>query len=284
MRRTVLALPILLASVAPAQIVINEMDYDQVSTDNAEFIEIKNIGLDIWPMSDVSVVMYNGSTGVADEYRTIMDATWPDLQPGDYFVICGNASLTQNCDHGATPLTNLIQNGPLDAVALVRTSNSDVLDVVSYGGSLEGVVEGTGTTAEDTNLNDGVSIGRDPDGNDTNNNDADFFLMCSTPGAENVIDPSACDLSTGVVETTINADLIIRPAVNGNGLVLSVAGSSSSVQFDVFAIDGSLVHTRSSASTANNVWTLSLPERSGQVLLVRAIGDGFSVTQKVMMP
>jgi len=283
--RTLIPLAALVFSLnGTAQIVINEMDYDQISTDNAEYIEIKNIGLDPWPMSDVSVVLYNGSSGVGVEYRTILDATWPDLQPGDYFVICGNASLTQNCDHPATPVANLIQNGPTDAIVLVRTSNGDILDMVGYGGSLAGYFEGAGTTAIDSNEQDGISLCRWPDGNDTNNNDADLVVGCPTPGEANTIDPVNCALTTGLVENGNYSTLLARPTTDGTGLVLSVAGGAGVVRFDVFATDGSLVGTRSSPTNSNNAWTLAISERSGQVLLVRAIGEGYSIAQKVVMP
>ncbi len=284
MRRTLIALPILLASAASAQIVINEIDYDQISTDNAEYIEIKNIGETAFPMQYVAVVMYNGSSGTADEYRTISSPSWPPLEPGAYFVICGNSSLTQNCDHAATPITNLIQNGPTDAIALVWTENSDILDVVGYGGSLPGYFEGTGTTAIDSNDQDGLSLCRWPDGSDTDNNDMDFVVGCPTPGEANILDPVNCALTTGLVDNGRPSTLLARPSADGSGIVLSVAGGAGDVRFDVFATDGSLIQTRSSASTANNAWTLSLPDRSGQVLLVRAHGEGFSVAQKVVMP
>ncbi len=284
MRRTLIALPILLAFTASAQIVINEVDYDQISTDNAEYIEIKNIGETAFPMQYVAVVMYNGSSGAAEEYRTISSPSWPPLEPGAYFVICGNISLTQNCDHAATPVNNLIQNGPTDAIVLVSTVNSDIYDVVSYGGSLTGYFEGTGTTAIDSNDQDGLSLCRWPDGSDTDNNDADFVVGCPTPGAANILDPVNCALTTGLMENNGRSALLARPTADGSGVVLSVAAGAGAIQFDVFATDGSLIHTRSAASTANNAWTLSLPERSGQVLLVRAIGEGFSVAQKVVMP
>ncbi len=285
--RTLLPLATLLFALnGTAQIVINEIDYDQVSTDNAEFIEIKNIGLDPWPMSDVSVVMYNGSTGLAVEYRTIVDATWPDLAPGDYFVICGNASLTQNCDHAATPVSNLVQNGPLDAMALVRTSNGDVLDVVSYGGSLEGQVEGTGTSAQDTNLNDGVSIGRNPDGTDTNNNDADFFLMCSTPGVENVIDPTECDLSTGVSTRVIDgSSLLVLPSPGGNNiLVYAQESTATAMRVEVFAANGALIMAESKGTTTQAQWNVDVQTLRGSMLLIRYTTSDGSTTRRTVVP
>ena len=42
-----------------------------------------------------------------------------DLAAGGYFVVCGNAATTLNCDLDVAPDTNLIQNGAPDAVGLL---------------------------------------------------------------------------------------------------------------------------------------------------------------------
>lgn len=285
MRRSLLVLPALFATAVNAQIVINEVDYDQVSTDNAEFIEIKNIGETAFPMQYVAVVMYNGSSGAADEYRNISSESWPPLEPGDYFVVCANMGLTLNCDHAATPITNLIQNGANDAIVLVSTIDSQILDVVSYGGSLPGYVEGTGTTAEDTNLSDGVSIGRSPDGNDTNDNDADFFLMCSTPGAENLIDPAECDLSTGV-QAPVNAgsSFTILPLVGGEQAIVHVReAAATSMRLEVFAADGKLLKAESLGTATTAQWTIDARELHGSMFLVRYSTPEKQVTRRIVL-
>ncbi|MBL7938176.1 MAG: lamin tail domain-containing protein [Flavobacteriales bacterium] len=285
MRPTLLALSSLIAVGAEAQIVINEMDYDQVSTDNAEYIEIKNIGLDPWPMNDVSVIMFNGSSGTAEEYRTISSPEWPELQAGEYFVICGNASLTQNCDHDASPNTNLVQNGPLDAVALVRTSNGDVIDVVSYGGSLPDHVEGTGTSAQDTNLNDGVSIGRSPDGTDTDDNDADFFLMCSTPGSQNLIDPIECDLSTGVAApVNVGGIFLLYPQSSGRVVVFAREAAPTEMRLEVFTANGALIQDESRGTTAQAQWNIDGEALRGSLLVVRYTTSEGAVTRRIVVP
>ena len=57
-------LPCLLLSLSlPAQIVINEVDYDQVGADNEEFIEIKNTGALALDLAGVKVQLINGSNG-----------------------------------------------------------------------------------------------------------------------------------------------------------------------------------------------------------------------------
>ncbi len=276
---------LLLATCSHAQVVINEVDYDQIGTDNAEYLEIKNVGADVFPLQYLRVILINGNNGGAAEYRTIESASWPALDPGDYFVICANQSLTLNCDHAATPTTNLIQNGPTDAIVLASSTSETIYDVLSYGGSVPDHTEGTGTTAEDTNLSDGVSIGRSPDGTDTNNNDADFFLMCSTPGADNVIDPEACDLSTGVRGPISESRLLtILPAPGGDQLIVYARESMPTVmRLEVFAANGALLTSQNMASATSAQWIIDVQDRKGSMLLVRYSTSIGEVTRRVVV-
>ena len=92
-------------------------------------------------------------------------------------------------------LTMVSQNGP-DAMGLNDT-NGVLVDAFAYGsgGTVGGLtidvaisfnvvyVEGTALTATaDSSTESYVSVGRNPDGQDTNNNNVDFVLQCSTPG------------------------------------------------------------------------------------------------------
>ena len=168
-----------LACLDAKTLVINEIDYDQPSTDTAEFIELKNvsgmpINLDLF-----SIVLVNGANQTT--YNTI---DLPDvfLDPGEYYVICGDSANVSNCDLDVTPDTNLIQNGAPDSVALMKIGF--LVDSVSYEGDT-GYTEVSGVGLEDVyNLND-ASISRCPDGIDTNYNNVDFSQQTSTPGTEN---------------------------------------------------------------------------------------------------
>lgn len=266
-----------------AQVVINEVDYDQIGTDNAEFLEIKNIGTEPFPLNSIKVVLFNGNNGGAVEYRTIQSATWPELAPGAYFVICGNIGLTLNCDHAATPTTNLIQNGSPDAIALVSIADESIVDVLSYGGSVPGYTEGTGTTAEDSNEADGLSLSRWPDGSDTDNNDLDFVIGCPTPGEANELDPINCMVPTG-----LNA--------RAEGLLFSVAADPSqrsldircvepgatSISIAVYSANGALVAAREWGSTTNAQWLVPVGN-GAQLYLVRLQAGQVVRTRKVVM-
>ncbi|MCB9183547.1 MAG: lamin tail domain-containing protein [Flavobacteriales bacterium] len=279
-----LSIASVLAGAAQAQVVINEVDYDQVGTDATEYVEIYNSGAFAFPLQYLQVVFINGNAGGAVEYRTLESVSWPALDPGDFFVICANAA-TPNCDHLATPATNLIQNGSPDAIALVMTQPvPTVIDVLSYGGSVLGYTEGTGTTIEDSNLTDGISIGRFPDGNDTQDNNSDFVLMCSSPGAGNVVDPQACDLSSGVATLSRSASFTAVPSPDGQGvLVFDPNRSGEPLSYELLTADGALVASSGSRG-ANASWYIDLSALKGRLLLVRLTTPTRNETRRIALP
>lgn len=170
-------------------LVINEIDYDQPSTDAAEFIEIYNASPVGAPanLDAYALQFINGSGGGAVPYQTF-DLPDVDLAAGDYFVVSANAATVPNTDLDVSPDTNLIQNGAPDAVALIwRDAVSTVIvDTVSYEGSVPGYTEDSGDGLTDT-PDDGVtnSISRLEDGWDTDQNNQDFAWYPSTPGEAN---------------------------------------------------------------------------------------------------
>ncbi len=172
----------------PATIVINEVDYDQVGTDNMEFIELKNVGSGPVNLDNYKLELVDG--GANSVYATV-DLPNVNLAAGDYFVICGNGSTVPNCDFNFTgALTDRIQNGAPDAIRLLL-GNTILVDALSYEGSVPGAVEGSGTGLIDNNTTAGVGLSRVPDGNDTNQNNSDFKLSCITPGNANLNNPNS---------------------------------------------------------------------------------------------
>ena len=77
-------------------LVINEIDYDQPSTDIAEYLEIKNKGASAVNLDNVSVVFINGNAGGALNYRTL-DLPHVSVAADGYYVICANAANTTPC-------------------------------------------------------------------------------------------------------------------------------------------------------------------------------------------
>jgi hypothetical protein len=171
-------------------LIINEIDYDQPGTDDAEFIELYNSCSSSIDLSTYSVLLVNGSNNTI--YRTI---PLPSviLAANDYFVICGNSSNTANCDMQITPMTDWIQNGAPDGVALI---NGSVLsDALSYEGAITSfapygwsLVEGTllPVSVADNNSTGGIGLSRIPNGLDSNNAATDWSIGYITPGTANV--------------------------------------------------------------------------------------------------
>lgn len=206
------------------QLVINEIDYDQPSTDTAEFIEIKNnspfaVSLDGWTLE-----LVNGNGGGAVLYNTI---TLPavSLAAGDYFVVCANAATVANCDLDSSPNTDFIQNGAPDAVGL--RFNGELMDAVSYEGNTGApYTEGSGVGLVDDGASAVQSISRCPDGIDTDQNNVDFVLVGITPGAANdcMVDSPPSVTSTNPANGTPDAPVGTNIIVNFNEPV-TVAGT-----------------------------------------------------------
>ncbi len=279
---------VLAGSPLCAQLVINEVDYDQVGTDTLEYIELLNTGNTPFPLQYVSVVMYNGSSGAGVEYRTLSNPSWPALDPQDRFVICTDQGTTSGCDVEVTPSSNLIQNGPLDAIVLVfnQTPVPTIIDVLSYGGTLSGYSEGNGSSAEDTNLSPGVSIGRYPDGTDTGDNDTDFRFMCSTPGAPNVVDPVQCDLSTGVGSHTVAmaAFTVLLSADGGNILVFDANTGREPLRFELFDSNGALLAAKGAPATGPVSMAFAAERFQGRMVLVRLTTPTRQETRRIVLP
>ena len=167
-------LPVLLAAscaTAGAQTAfINEYDYDQPGTDNAEFVEVA-VDLASCPggcaPADFQVVLYNGSNGTS--YDT-------DALPATAVGMDGPLSLFL-----INYPSNGIQNGSPDGIALVY--QGAVLQFLSYEGSFTAVggpADGLTSTdvgvAEDNNAPN-VSTARDAAGA--------YTTGTPTPGAPN---------------------------------------------------------------------------------------------------
>ncbi len=139
------------SSPPPVIVVINEVDADQASRDNAEFIELFDGGAGNTDLSALVLVFYNGSNDAS--YRAFaLDGQATDSD--GYFVLCGDSANVPNCDSDVTPNIDLIQNGA-DAVALYTGEENNFP---------------TGTAITTTNLLDAVAY-------DTSDADDDALLV-----------------------------------------------------------------------------------------------------------
>ncbi|HEX7666276.1 MAG TPA: lamin tail domain-containing protein, partial [Polyangiaceae bacterium] len=188
-------------------LVINEVDYDQPGTDGAEFVEIFNPTVAPISLAGMKLYLVNGSNNTV--YATVDLSTAPggSIPSLGYLVISaagvvtvpsGAISLVPPPTTTPWPASNAVQNGDPDGIALVNASGTTpvLVDVISYGGAMTAVtipgfastvslVEGTATTAKDSNMNVG-SLCRSPNGTDTDNANADWkFCTTVTVGAAN---------------------------------------------------------------------------------------------------
>ena len=211
-------------SVTPPVVVINEVDYDQASTDAAEFVELMNVGSTSADLTGWTLELVNGTGGGAVLYDTIVLPA-VTLAAGDYYVVCANAATVGNCDLDDSPDTNFIQNGAPDAVGL-RDATASLVDAVSYeGDSGAPYTEGSGTGLVDDAAAAAIGISRFPDGVDTDVNNIDLSARCITPGLANSGDTSGC--STPAVCTVVPVDISV---VQGSGDVTPCGGQIVTVE------------------------------------------------------
>jgi len=163
-----------------AALVINEIDYDQPGTDNAEFIELYNTSATTLSLNNYSIELINGNN--SSRYRSI-DLSGFDIAASGYLVVCSNAATVTNCDFSFTSSNGWFQNGAPDAIGLLE--NGTLIDSLSYEGVLQPYTKGNVFSQSDSNSVI-TSIGRKLDGVDTNDNASDFELGCITPGTANV--------------------------------------------------------------------------------------------------
>jgi predicted extracellular nuclease len=276
-----LALPAA-APAASTTIVINEVDYDQPSTDTAEFLELKNVSAGSINLDPYSVVLVNGNAGGAAVYRTI-NLPSAELPAGDVYVICANLATTANCDLDGGPDTDLIQNGAPDAIGL--RNGTTLVDALSYEGDTGApYTEGWGIGVEDTAAA-GEGLARC--GADTDRNGFDFQLRSITPGADNGCPPpipfGACGDGG---ETAIHA-------IQGAGTASAAAGEQRVIEGVVvgdFAGTGGLggfflqeedADADTDAATSEGIFVATgAPVDAGDVVRVRGtVTEAFNRTQ-----
>ena len=273
-------------SCAPPKLVVNEIDYDQPSTDTAEFLELKNVSAQAIGLGAYSVELVNGNAGGAVLYQTIPLPS-VTLAAGDYFVVCANATNTVNCDLDVTPETNLIQNGSPDAVAVRQ--GATLVDTVSYAGNTGApYTEGSGEGLVDSPGTPGAGLSRCDDGADTNQNNVDLGLRSITPGATNACPPPPPSTPFGVCgdgnETRIHA-------VQGTGTATPVAGSIRVIegvvvgdyqadgQFNGFYVQEETAHADTDPLTSEGIFVFNgagggpLDVKTGDLVRVRGTAD-----------
>ncbi len=153
-----------------AEIVINELYYDHPGVDAGwEYVELYNPGPSQVDLSLYSLQFVDGATGLA---RLLWRGSAGSV------LLVGERLLVRGGDVPlpGEPLLGSIENGP-DAVRLLL--GSAVADIVGYGDTPYCESE----PAPDAPA--GMSLSRRPDGNDSDDNAADFVPAGPTPGRPN---------------------------------------------------------------------------------------------------
>ncbi len=175
-------------------LVINEIDYDQIGADMAEFVEIYNGTGNPVSLTNLALVLIDGSN--SGTYLSIN--LGPGTLPAGGYVVVASAAVVVPAPSIKITTATAIQNGGPDGVALVDTTAGQpvLIDALSYEGSITmanitgfgmaSLVEGTPFAGTDSNTKNG-SLSRLPNGSDTNNAASDWaFSNTPTPGAPNV--------------------------------------------------------------------------------------------------
>ncbi|MBC7975243.1 MAG: lamin tail domain-containing protein [Myxococcales bacterium] len=190
---------------ATGHLVINEVDYDQViNPDSAEFIEIYNPTSSSLSLVGKALVLVNGNgsapygTPVTLDLSTatVNGAPLTALPSHGFLVVAGAtfvATLPANVPRVQTAwVTDAVQNGAPDGIALIDTTSHTLVDVLSYEGAITAVmlpgfmaavslVEGTALPAATADTGNG-SLCRKLDGEDTDDAAADW-KVCATSSA-----------------------------------------------------------------------------------------------------
>jgi len=180
---------IVLGGSAGPGIVINEVDYDNVGTDNAEYIELLNPSGATTSLAGLVLVLVNGASN--DVYQTIDLAPLGSLAPGQHLVIAGSSVTTSAIKLDPLWTQDEIQNGAPDGIALVDDVSHIVIDALSYEGSITAatlpgflmpvsLVEGTALDVAVADSNTVTrTLCRAPSQPDTNNAATDWTI-CAT--------------------------------------------------------------------------------------------------------
>jgi hypothetical protein len=164
---------------------INELDYEQESSDEAEFVEIVQTGSCPAALADVTLELVNGSDGRPYGRYALADAS-DSLAPGERLVL-GDANVVAALPAEIKRLMlggSGLQNGP-DGLRLLR--GEQVIDAVSYEATVSGSSEGGAAAADEG----GLALSRCPDGFDTQDGALDFRLATPTPGGANACSEAA---------------------------------------------------------------------------------------------
>lgn len=220
-------------------VIINELDADQTSTDSAEFIELFDGGIGNTSLDGLAIILLNGN---GDSVYNAIDLDGLTTTASGYFVLCGDSNNVANCDLDVLPATNAIQNGA-DAAVLVLGDASSYPNGTNIGPELldsvvDAIVYGT-NDSDDTGLlvllnagqpqvNESAGEGstfdssqRCENGSGGPRNTDTYAQFAPTPGTENICDN---DDGGGLIGQC-DAEATFIHIVQGNGFTSPIVGT-----------------------------------------------------------
>jgi hypothetical protein len=169
-----------------AQVVINEVVYDDTSTDNREFVEIYNAGPN--PVDISGWMLENADNGGNSLMGTVVVPLGTTLMPGAFFVF-GNIGVP---NLNITIPLNSLENDM--EITRLKDASGIIQDTVTYEVNLQTAgfpfsqIEGQGIWGNQISTDTSpTSWSRWTDGLDTNDNGRDFGNLPITPGTSNTI-------------------------------------------------------------------------------------------------
>jgi hypothetical protein len=159
---------------------VNELMTGVTGAATDEFVEIVNTGTAASDLSGWKLV-YRSAAGTSD----VVLATVPDgtsLAAGGFYLF-GGAGYVSGPAADQSYSTSIAATG---GGVGIRDADGNLVDSVGWGSATNAFVEGTVAAAPGTTEAPGTSIGRAPDGDDTNDNATDFVVDDSpTPKGSN---------------------------------------------------------------------------------------------------
>lgn len=253
MKKITLLVAMLFATLSIAQTIkIVEIDADQTSTDDMEFLEILTESSN-QSLNGYIVVFYNGSDN--ESYRTL-DLTGFSSDSNGYFII--GSDLFPGADIIMGP-DNTIQNGA-DAIAVYNASAANFPDdtPVTSSGLVDAVVYGT-SDDDDLELLAGLNQTTQWDENQNGLKDVEslqfdastngFCAGTPTPRAANIDCSSACPISLFVVSVTCD---MVTSGVDTYTTTLGFTGGGTAT-YTFSASEGSVSGDDPSSSAAGEI-------------------------------
>ena len=170
-----------IGSAASTTLVINEVDYDQPSTDTAEFFEIKNVSSGPVNLDAYRVEGVNGAGGGTAVYRTV-DLPNVDLAAGDYFVVGPKPPQVPNCHFDVTAATQLFRTASRTRAPPEQDHRGSTCSPTA---ATRPATPRGPAPPDEGNATADEGLSRCADGTDTDQNSVDFSLRPISPGATN---------------------------------------------------------------------------------------------------